>query len=111
VAQVIDINEVRGEKQARRSFVTGGRIVIFIIIIVLAVFAYFSVREIQRLQKEADAAKADLLIKQEQKANLETELAQMNDPAYIEKQARERLRMVKPGEIIYIYRAPEENDA
>jgi cell division protein FtsB len=111
-SQVIDINEVIDEKRARRSFVTTRRFVITVAVIILAVFAFISVREIQDLKKDSEASKAELALKQEQKANLESELAGMDDPSYIEKQARERLRMVKPGEIIYIYKAsesPEEN--
>ncbi|MDR1067647.1 MAG: septum formation initiator family protein, partial [Clostridiales Family XIII bacterium] len=102
-------------RQARRSFITVRRVVIIAAVAVLAVFVTLSVREIRDLKKDAAGAKTELALKQEQKENLEAELANIKDPEYIEKQARERLRMVKPGETIYIYEAstsPEEaNDS
>jgi cell division protein FtsB len=109
-SNVIDINEVIDEKRARRSFVTARRFVIAAAVIVLAVFVFISIRELQDLEKDAVAAKSELALKQEQKANLESELSGMDDPSYIEKQARERLRMVKPEEIIYIYKEPESSE-
>jgi cell division protein FtsB len=108
-SRVIDINEVRDEKQARRSFVTGRRLIIIVVVIVLGVFAFMSIREIQDLRREAADAKAELKLKEEQKSNLEAELARLRDPEYMEQQARDRLRMVKDGEIIYIFKnAPSE---
>jgi cell division protein FtsB/cell division protein DivIC len=38
----------------------------------------------------------------DKKARLESELQYIDDPVYIEQQARTRLRMVKPGEIYYV---------
>jgi cell division protein FtsB len=110
-SKVIDLNEELDVRQARRSFVTVRRVVIIAVVAALAVFATLSVRDIRDLKKEAAGAKAELALKQEQKENLEAELANIKDPEYIEKQARDRLRMVKPGEMIYIYEAstsPEE---
>ncbi|MDR2610131.1 MAG: septum formation initiator family protein [Clostridiales Family XIII bacterium] len=110
-SRVIDINEVRDEKQARRSFVTGRRLVIIVAVAVLAVFAAVSIREIQDLRREAETAKTELKLKEEQKANLEVELARLKDPGYLEKQARDRLRMVKDDEIIYIYKKASSSNS
>jgi cell division protein FtsB len=109
--RVIDINEVRDEKRARRSFITGRRLVFFAIAVTIAVLVAVPLREIQELRREADAAKSELQLKEEQKANLEAELAKLHDPKYIEQQARDRLRMVKKDEIIYIYKNKPQGDS
>jgi cell division protein FtsB len=105
--RVIDINEVRDEKQARRSFVTGSRLIIVVAVIVIAILGVRSVYDIRGLRDNAASAKKELQLKEEEKANLEVELGRLRDPEYIEKQVREQLRMVKSNEIIYIYKDDE----
>ena len=39
---------------------------------------------------------------EKEKVQLTEELNNVNDPEYIEQQARKQLKMVKPGEIMYI---------
>ena len=46
-------------------------------------------------------AKSRKILK-EKKKDLEKELKLVNEPEYIEEQARKQLKLVKPGEIIYI---------
>lgn len=55
------------------------------------------------LHKESVDAELALIAKQEEKARLESEHKLINNPDYIETQARERLKMIKPGEILYIF--------
>jgi cell division protein FtsB len=43
----------------------------------------------------------------EQKDKLEKVYSQVNSPEYIEQQARQQLRMIKPGEILYVL--PDED--
>ena len=45
----------------------------------------------------------------EQKARLEKTYSQVNSPEYIEQQARQQLKMIKPGEILYIMKEPEQS--
>lgn len=72
------------------------------LIVALVISLGLSVKEIVELhsqQKELLKEKEKL---KEEKANLSKELKNVNDPEYIEEQARKQLRMIKPGEQIYI---------
>ena len=85
------------------------RLLIYAAVIVLVVAAIsFSAVEIISLEKE----KAQLATEQaELKKELEAakdELANTDDPDYIEQQVREKLNMVYPGEIIYV--SPNEEN-
>ena len=85
------------------------RLLIYAAVIVLVVAAIsVSAVEIISLEKE----KAQLATEQaELKKELETakdELANTDDPDYIEQQVREKLNMVYPGEIIYV--SPDEEN-
>lgn len=46
-----------------------------------------------------------------EKARLETELTQVDDPAYIEQEARDRFHMLREGETLYIYPEGEAPEA
>ena len=85
------------------------RLLIYAAVIVLVVAAIsVSAVEIISLEKE----KAQLATEQaELKKELEAakdELANTDDPDYIEQQVREKLNMVYPGEIIYV--SPDEEN-
>lgn len=85
------------------------RLLIYAAVIVLVVAAIsVSAVEIISLEKE----KAQLAAEQaELKKELEAakdELANTDDPDYIEQQVREKLNMVYPGEIIYV--SPDEEN-
>ena len=85
------------------------RLLIYAAVIVLVVAAIsVSAVEITSLEKE----KAQLATEQaELKKELEAakdELANTDDPDYIEQQVREKLNMVYPGEIIYV--SPDEEN-
>lgn len=45
----------------------------------------------------------------EQKEKLERIYSQVNSPEYIEQQAREQLRMIRPGEILYVLPENDQN--
>jgi hypothetical protein len=55
------------------------------------------------LRAHEEEAAAALKAKTEQKARLESELSMLTDKEYIEEQARERLGMMKQGEILYVF--------
>ena len=67
----------------------------------LAVVLYygFSVFQVESEQERVEAEKAALLA---EKAKLEEELRHVTDPTYIEQQARTELRMIRPGELLYV---------
>ena len=93
----------------RKAAKTKRRLLIYAAVIVLVVAAIsVSAVEIISLEKE----KAQLATEQaELKKELEAakdELANTDDPDYIEQQVREKLNMVYPGEIIYV--SPDEEN-
>jgi cell division protein DivIC len=77
-----------------------GTIIISLIIVVIYAYSVITV-EIYQSQIEEENR---ILI--EQKRKLEEELKNVRDPKYIEQQARTQLKMIFPGEILYIM--PEE---
>lgn len=93
----------------RKSAKKRRRLLIYVAVIVFVVAAIsVSAVEIISLEKE----KAQLAAEQaELKKELEAardELANTDDPDYIEQQVREKLNMVYPGEIIYV--SPDEEN-
>jgi cell division protein FtsB len=78
------------------------------LLFMLVTTGVYAVR-IAALKTDEARAVAELAAAQDKKARLESELEHIDDPAYIEQQARTRLRMVKPGEIYYVL--PERGDA
>ena len=79
-----------------------GRIALTVIVLVLIAVVGVSVKNIFDLraeQKELTETKKELA---SEKAALEEELKNINDLDYIEEQARIQLRLIKPGEILYI---------
>lgn len=82
---------------------------LIVILIIIGVFGV-SIKNILLLQSEH----SDLEDKQKsltsEKEVLENELKNVNDKDYIEEQARIQLRMIKPGEIIYILQEEQKNN-
>ena len=93
-------------KRALRKKQSFRRILVSLIIVVMLGFLCASITGIVMLKKEQH----EVLKKQEQlkeeKAKLKEDLKNINDKESIEEQAREKLKLVKPGETIYI---PDEN--
>jgi cell division protein FtsB len=79
-------------------------------LLALLIMAGFYAFRIIALKTDEAQAIAEFEAALDRKARLENELEHIDDPAYIEQQARTRLRMIKPGEIYYVL--PErESDA
>lgn len=100
----------RAEKKARLKKTTRDRdadrrahktlIIIFVILLVFVVVkGVFSFVELKAQQKEVEEKYASLV---EEKEELENTLEYINTPEYIEKAARDMLKMVMPGEILYV---------
>jgi cell division protein FtsB len=70
-------------------------------LVLLIMAGVYAVR-IAALKTNEARVTAEFEAAMDKKARLEEELAHIDDPAYIEQQARTRLRMVKPGEIYYV---------
>ena len=102
--------EHEGEENARKTFVVGRRLTFGIVTTALVVLIAISGLNIMELRADDAAAEEALVQKQEEKTRLENEYAMINDLEYIEAQARERLKMIKPGEKLYIFDNQEEDE-
>jgi cell division protein DivIC len=91
-------------KILRRRLIYGG------IFILIAVIIGLSVYNLVFLKLEEARAEAQLEALQQEKSELEEELAHVDSHEYIEQQAREELRMILPGETLYVLKK-EEDDA
>lgn len=128
-SQVIDIEEARQSRKQKRedaaekkfkvrktkSVVTQRqagkkarrRMVYFVIfLIMIGIIAASAINVINLKLTEARTIKERQVLMQ-QKEKLEKVYSQVNSPEYIEQQARQQLKMIKPGEILYIL--PDKN--
>ncbi|MEG0156522.1 MAG: septum formation initiator family protein [Anaerovoracaceae bacterium] len=111
---VIDFEQAREEREKekkaksfkakhRRSIKKVRRtLVYFIIISSLVAMVGFSLYHIISLKIEARDLEAQRVALEKQKADLEAEKETVNEPEYIEQQARKLLRLIMPGETLYI---------
>ena len=89
--------------------------VIYLSIIILGLILSFSLirnlyNSYQNYQILA-SAHAKLVKLQQENAQITTDLSRVNDPNFIEREARERLGLVKPGEVIVILPPPGSRQA
>jgi len=123
-SQVIDIEEARQSRKQKREDAAGKkykvrktksvvtqrqagkkarrRMVYFVIfLIIIGIIAVSAFNIINLKLTEARTMKEQQALMQ-QKEKLEKVYSQVNSPEYIEQQARQQLKMIKPGEILYI---------
>lgn len=88
-----------GAKQSRRrrQILTTAIAAVIIAVVGLSVFNITSLKKEQRQIREKQQELKEL------KAEKEEKLKHINDPDYIEDQARTQLRLVMPGEKIYVF--------
>ncbi len=92
----------RGKRAIRRSKIRR-RIITGIVIAILAFFVFMLIYNIISLKKELHDTKAEQEALKSQKAELQKELENSETPENIETQAREQLRLIKPGEVLYMF--------
>jgi len=97
-------------RAARKSFASGRRLLFLLIAVSIACIVILAGSRINGLQQKQAEAARDLRLKTEQRDRLENELSAVKDPEYIEAQARERLHMIKRGEILYIIENDKKED-
>lgn len=99
-----DINQVqRRRKQKRRRFF----LYAVVIIALLAIVGFSGYRIVVLKMEESQLRKEQARLEQEKK-DKEEELQMVNDPEYIEQQARKQLRMIMPGETLYMLPSKED---
>ncbi len=85
------------------------RCVYFAVLLCFALLIGVSIINIFSLQAEKNKVKEENKMLTTQKSRLEQQLKEVNTPEYIEDQARAHLRLVRPGEILYIL--PEDDNS
>jgi cell division protein DivIC len=95
----------RMAKRNRKRWVYGLIILVITFLIGMAFFRLIS------LKIEESRAESDLAALQKEKQELEEELSHVYSKEYIEQQARAELRMIFPGEILYVLKDGEEHGA
>ena len=91
-----------GRTVKRKKRINPGRLILTVIIVVLIFFAAISVKNIVSLHVEKNELEEENARLEDEKDRLQNELENADDPEYIEEQARQQLRMVMPGEVLYI---------
>lgn len=99
------INGARANRRAVRR-VSVGVVVVFLVVLVSP-----TLRAYLQQQSDIDALRAKVSQQQLGVEELHQEQARWADPAYVEQQARTRLKFVKVGEKSYTVLDPEQKDA
>ncbi len=97
--------KTRGKMAIRRSR-NRRRLLVVVIAVSLIGVITFSLLNVISLKKEQREVLQQAEQLQQEKEQLEKELSEINDPKNIEQQARDQLRLIKPGEKLYMF--PEE---
>ena len=95
------ITERQAGKKARRRMVY---FLVFLFILCITGVSVFNVISLEITKARTIKEQQDLM---QQKAQLERVYSQVSSPEYIEQKARQQLKMIKPGEILYIL--PDKN--
>jgi Septum formation initiator len=90
------VTQRRAGKNARRRLVYAA-----IFLVIIGIIAVSAINIVSLKLTEASTLKEQQSLKG-QKAKLERIYAEVNSPEYVEQQARQQLKMVKPGEILYV---------
>ncbi len=73
-----------------------------VIVVVLIAVVGVSIKNVFDLRAEQDELRAKNKQLASEKASLKDELKNVNDYDYIEEQARIQLKLIRPGEILYV---------
>lgn len=97
------------KKEKKKYKLNIPRIVVLLLAVLLIGSVFISIKNIITLRAERDRlieANKQLI---EEKKDLDEELKNVNNTDYIEEQARLQLRMVKPGETLFIIEDEEDD--
>ena len=98
------------EKRSKGEIVRNNRIRYLIFFCSLFILFFLGVSMVSIVDLKMQENKAVALQEQlkNEKTNLQHELTLINTPEYIEQQARMQLKMIKPGELLYVFPKIEE---
>ena len=91
------------QNRRRRTFIYTAIIVVIIAVVGVSVYNIVSLKQ---EQKQTRAQQQQL---EEKKASLQKKLKELDDSEYVEDQARAQLRLVMPGEKIYVFPSLENS--
>ena len=92
----------KSTKKKKRIRINKVRIVVTVIVVVLIAVVGVSIKNVFDLRAEQDELRAKNKQLASEKASLKEELKNVNDYDYIEEQARIQLKLIRPGEILYV---------
>ncbi len=78
------------------------KIILLGIVVLIACKFYQNYRNIRKLEYTITELENSIITARNEKARLEEELKNINNPEFIERVAREELGLVKPGELLLI---------
>ncbi len=91
-----------GAQSAERSRFTSRAAVLAVVLCAIALSLAYPVREYIAQRRQIDQLQAQSTQTAAQLARLQAEAARLNDPAYIEQQARDRLHYCMPRQTCYV---------
>lgn len=97
----------RRKKQPENRLNTIIRIVFVVLLVAILARGIFTSIELKAQEHNSQMKYKKV---QQQKKDLERELKYINTPAYIEKAAREQLKMVKSGEMLFVFKDKNTED-
>lgn len=82
---------------------TGGAVFLFVVLLITSIFGKKGLMEIQRTRKSYDSLLLEMKTLQDRKVRLEKEISELErNPQAVEKEAREKLWLMKKDEIVIV---------
>jgi cell division protein FtsB len=82
---------------------TGGAVFLFVVLLITSLFGKKGLMEIQRTRKSYDILRLEMKTLQDRRARLIKEISQLErDPQAVEREAREKLWLMKKDEIVIV---------
>ena len=92
----------RQSTDTQRQFIRGVLLLIGVTLLIIFIFGDQGIFQLYKLKRERAEVQANITLLRKEREQLKSEKARLeNDLDYIEKLARERFRMAKPGEKVF----------
>ena len=97
-------------RKKKRVKLNQGRLILTVIVVILIAVVGMSIKNVFDLRAEQKSLQEENQNLLQQQEAVEAELENVNDLEYIEEQARIQLRMIKPGEILFVLDKEQDKD-
>ena len=92
----------RQSTDTQKQFIRGVLLLIGVTLLIIFIFGDHGIFQLYKLKRERAEVQAHITLLRKEREQLKSEKARLkNDLDYIEKLARERFRMAKPGEKVF----------